>query len=87
MIQVRHSDEQKSTTHTQIKFHFKKKKITRQKKKQFHHYKVRYYMQSTKPHPKLPAPNRHCHASALTTVENDTSSRGLEGVPQLRTRP
>lgn len=40
----------------------KKKKITKQKKKQFHHYKVRYFMQNLQRNPQPPqipqAPNK-----------------------------
>ena len=54
-----------------------KKKITRQKKKQFHHHKVRYFMQKLQRNPQSP-PNppklltksylKYCHANILTTI-------------------
>lgn len=58
-----------------VKSHFKKKKkITRQKKKQFHHYKVRYFMQKLqkitndppKP-PKLPTNKKLSENVAMLT--------------------
>lgn len=62
--------------HTQIKF--TSKKITRQKKKQFHHYKD-ISCKALNHTPKLPTPNKHCHASSLTTVENNTSKQWVRG--------
>lgn len=35
-------------------------------------------MQSTKPHPKLPAPNKHCHAS-ICHSGNNTSKQWVRG--------
>lgn len=77
MIQV--DTQMGRTLHTHIhKLNFtSKKKITRQKKKQFHYYKG-ISCKALNHTPKLPAPNKHCHASVLTTMGTHISN-GLGG--------